>query len=362
MILANYLRKEIYGVMIAATFILLIVLILNQLVHYLNSAASSEISTTTVLQIMSLQVPLLLGYLLPLGFYIGILVALGRMYAETEMTIYKAAGMGGGRILRILLSFASVLTVVVAFLMVAVNPQIENARLQILEAGLANVSIDKVLPGQFLTMGQGWTLYAQSRIKGSGVLEHVFCAQERPSSVPLAAPTWDIIMAKTVREVKGAKGQSPYWVFEQGYRYYGIPGEPKLQITRFQEDRFYRTETLKTGSPSVKAAPLAALWAAQLTDARAAAELHWRLAIPIMIWPLTVLAFLFAPVNPRQGRFGQLFPAFLLYLLYADLLFMGKLWLKNQRIPLEWGLWWVHGLMLGLVLLMGFWKWKTRAS
>src|SRR3989339_1603867 len=99
MLIFRYISKEIYSGMLATTLVLLLIFMLNQLVHYLNQAATGEITTRALFQIMSLQVPLLLGYLLPLGLYIGIFIALGRMYADQEMTVLASCGFSSTRLL-----------------------------------------------------------------------------------------------------------------------------------------------------------------------------------------------------------------------------------------------------------------------
>ena len=73
------------------------------------------------------------------------------------------------------------------------------------------------------------------------------------------------------------------------------------------------------------------------------AELQWRFALPISVLLLAGLAISLSKVNPRQGRYAQLFPAFLLYIIYADLIFVGRAWLQKGKIAPELGLWWVHG-------------------
>jgi lipopolysaccharide export system permease protein len=58
-------------------------------------------------------------------------------------------------------------------------------------------------------------------------------------------------------------------------------------------------------------------------------------------------------VNPRQGRFGKLFPAILMYLGYFLLLMAARRALEDGKIPTGLGLWWVHGIILfiGAILL-----------
>ena len=86
----------------------------------------------------------------------------------------------------------------------------------------------------------------------------------------------------------------------------------------------------------------------------ARAELQWRIAIPLSIPFLVLIAVPLSSVDPRQGRFGKMFPAILLYLGYFLLLLASRRVLEDGKIPIQLGLWWVHGIMLiiGITLIV----------
>ena len=91
-----------------------------------------------------------------------------------------------------------------------------------------------------------------------------------------------------------------------------------------------------------------------LDSNEAVAEWHWRIAIPLSIPLLTLIAVPLSRVNPRQGKFGRLLPALLLYLGYYSLLIIARSALEDGKIPAQLGMWWLHGsaLLLGIVLIM----------
>ena len=82
----------------------------------------------------------------------------------------------------------------------------------------------------------------------------------------------------------------------------------------------------------------------------AVAELHWRIAIPLSIPLLMMLAVPLSKVNPRQGKFGRLLPALSLFLIYYILLIVGTNMLQSGKLPLALGLWWAHALVLLLAV------------
>ena len=74
--------------------------------------------------------------------------------------------------------------------------------------------------------------------------------------------------------------------------------------------------------------------------------------MPISVILFTLLAFPLSEVKPRSGKFARLFPAILIYIGYADLMFLGRAWIQRGALDPALGLWWIHGLalVLGIVL------------
>ncbi len=86
----------------------------------------------------------------------------------------------------------------------------------------------------------------------------------------------------------------------------------------------------------------------------AVSQFQWRLAIPLSIPLLTLIAVPLSVVNPRQGKFAKLVPAIALYLGYFILLNAAKFALEDGKIPVSAGLWWVHlsALFIGAFLII----------
>ena len=100
MILFRYLTKEVCSAFAAITVVLLVIFLSNQLVRYLAYAADGRLAIMSILHLMVLEIPHLLGLLLPLGLYLGILLAHGRLYIDHEMAVLGACGVSRGQIVR----------------------------------------------------------------------------------------------------------------------------------------------------------------------------------------------------------------------------------------------------------------------
>src|SRR3990167_3268699 len=98
MMISRYLSKEVIQSALVVTFVLLLALLSQQVVRYLNYIAVGKIATNVLLELVGFEVPYLLAFLLPLGLYLGILLAYGRCYADNEMLILQMSGYGMSRL------------------------------------------------------------------------------------------------------------------------------------------------------------------------------------------------------------------------------------------------------------------------
>jgi lipopolysaccharide export system permease protein len=76
------------------------------------------------------------------------------------------------------------------------------------------------------------------------------------------------------------------------------------------------------------------------------AELQWRIALPVAVIVLMLLALPLGKIKPRQGRYARLFLGVLGYLIYFNLLGVVQLWIEDGKWPPNLGMWPVHGLVL----------------
>ena len=91
------------------------------------------------------------------------------------------------------------------------------------------------------------------------------------------------------------------------------------------------------------------------------------LAMPLLVFIVTLLAVPLSKVNPRQGRFLKLLPAIFLYMAYLGLLIAARGALDKGRLPPALGLWWVHGIFFAIGMVLLYWEclslwWGSRRA
>lgn len=361
MIIFRYLTKEVYGTLLASTVVLLLLLISNQFVHYLTQAAAGIMPLRTVMRIVSLQMPLLLPLLLPLGLYIGILVAYGRLYADREMIVLWSCGFSKAQLVGITLAFSSIVCVFIALLTLWVQPEIETYKRQILLDAAMSSPLERISPDQFVPLpGDKLVFYAQKLSRDHQHLQDVFVAQRSDKSTSLGGSAWDIVIANEGHQQVDKETRDRFLVLSNGYRYMGIPGESDFQTIQYKT---YGVRIQRNAIPAdnrVETLSTRELLRQRHGHHAIQAELQWRVAQPLSAFILALLAIPLSRVDPRQGRYAQLAPAFLLYILYVNLLFVSRAWLQKGQIASGIGIWWVHLLMFLIagILLWRFVGWR----
>jgi len=357
----RYLSRETLSTVVATMMILLVIFISNQFVHYLNDAAQGKITAKAVFELMSIQVPLLMGFLLPLSLYLGVLLSVGRWCTDHELIALYSCGYSRGQLLRAVVFIGLMVMVVVSCLMLWVEPKMQWQRARIIAQAVNSATLEKIQPGRFqpLSKNNERTFYAKSVSDDHKDMLNVFLANSKLSHKHPGRHEWNVITARTASETK-VPGNGRFLVFNQGYRYIGVPGELdyqkvhfnqyKLRVVPSDEDFGLRTETL----------PTTKLFAMRKKNKDAAAELQWRLALPISVIVLALLAMPLSEINPRSGKFARLFPAILIYIVYANLMIMSRAWIQKGVINEALGMWWVHALFLLLALVLIIWRFNRR--
>ncbi len=364
MIVFRYLSREVLVTLSAVSAVLLVIIMSGRFIKYLAQAAQGLLDPGVLLMIMGFRMPGFLQLILPLGLFLGILLAYGRLYLESEMSVLSAAGMSPQRLLAYTLAPALLVALLVGWLSLFLAPQGIARVEQILNSQEALTEFDTLVPGRFQSMRGGTRVtYTERLSEDRSELGGVFISEQQLASDGKEPRAIALLVAEKGRQEIQADG-SRYLILENGYRYDGNPGEADYRAIQY--DRY----GVLLPKPEVgaevgerEALPTAALLDSD--DLRHRAELQWRLSIPLLVFVVTVLAVPLARVNPRQGRFLKLLPAILLYMAYLALLIAMRGQLEKGRLPPALGLWWVHGLFLAIGLVLLYWeplrlKWAAR--
>lgn len=360
MLIFRYLFKEVFITLAALTTLSILIVMSNQFVQYLTRAANGQIPGIFVLKLMMLELPNLMGLLLPLGFYLAILLAYGRFYVDSEMLVLHACGYGPRQLLRHSLIMATGLAAVVLGIMLWLSPYIAIERAILLRTTGIQILIKTISPSHFRSIDNGKNVfYVDAMDRDRSEAQDIFLARRIEKN---NLPAWDILWAKKGYAKTDNKTDEDYIVFEKGKLYEGTPGRADFRVVRFDqyEARLpHPVTSLK--KEDLRVASTSSLWPINNADPLKAAELQWRLSVPLMVLVLTLVAVPLSRVNPRSGKFAKLLPAMIIYVLYANFMFIARDWVVSGKVPVSLGLWWVHGVVaiIGMGLI---WHHRVRPA
>ena len=350
MLIFRYLMKETLKSQLAIFMLLMAIFITQKFVKVLADASQGEIPAGLVLGFLALHTPVLASIVLPLSLFLGIMLAHGRLYVDSEISVMRACGISEWYITRVMLILAFFMSLFTGGLTLWLTPLSIESTYQLEEKVGAQSGLTSLIPGRFQqTANQQAVIFVHDIDNSQNPLRKVFLAQRDADS-----DSEDVrIVYATSGGIKEQVNGAQKLILNQGKQYEGEVGRQDYRVVEFEEYQIQIAEQ----QPEKKRRKLSAYPTADLiTDPSldALAELHWRIAIPLSLPFLVLIAVPLSAADPRQGRFGKMFPALLLYLGYFMLLMAGRKALEDGNIPEQLGLWWVHAVLLsiGAVLLL----------
>lgn len=344
----NYLISETFKSQLAVLFILMTIFVSQKFVRVLSDASEGDIPGTIIFQLLSLNLPALMALILPLSLFLGILLAHGRIYADNEMTVLHACGVSEWYVTRVTIVLSLVLAAATAVLTLWAVPWALDQEQQIEEQARADSGLTALMPGRFQQASNRKAVIFVQEQSDNGQLNTVFVAQHQHNQGQIQSGS--VVMADTGRVITEDSG-SQWLQLNTGKRFAG--DGRNYQLMTFDDYRLQIKEQPVNEQLRKLEAYTTAELLAEGTPA-AMAEFQWRVAIPLAMPLLTLIAVPLSRVNPRQGKFARMAPALLIYLGYFLLLMAAKSAVRDGIIPTAIGLWWIHiGLLIFGIVLIG---------
>lgn len=344
-IIDRYIGREIILSSLTVIFVLLVIVMSTELVHFLKYLVEGRIPADSLVSFMLNSLMEYTITLIPLSLFLGVLLAFGRLYKDSEMTAIMSAGIGPMQWNRSLLLIAIPVSLVVLLLMLFAGPWVSQQHDDIKSEIKARSESSMFSAGQFNKTSSGKDVFFMaSNDDESGLMSSVFHNSNRGGENAVDIAT----SATSIRDSKN----NLFTVMHNGHQYIGNAGEANFRTIEYEEygvlmpdakkpDKFVDNESRTT----------AELWNETFPPLRA--ELQWRFTVPMAALISAMIALPLSRTSPRGGRFAKMSLALLVYLVYSNMLAVGKTWLINESVPFWVGTWWVH--LVALAILGLFW-------
>ncbi|MRS15374.1 LPS export ABC transporter permease LptF [Enterobacteriaceae bacterium RIT691] len=348
MIIIRYLVRETLKSQLAILFILLLIFFCQKLVRILGAAVDGDIPTNLVLSLLGLGVPEMAQLILPLSLFLGLLMTLGKLYTESEITVMHACGLSKAVLVKAAMILALFTGIVAAVNVMWAGPWSSRHQDEVLAEAKANPGMAALAQGQFQQASDGNSVLFIEGVNGSK-FKNVFLAQirtkgnARPSVV--VADSGHLSQQKDGSQVvnlnKGTRFEGTAML--RDFRitdftdYQAVIGHQAVALDPNDTDQMNMTTLLHTDKPQARA------------------ELHWRITLVATVFIMALMVVPLSVVNPRQGRVLSMLPAMLLYLVFflvqTSIKSNGS---KGKLDPAVW-MWAVNLLYFGIAVVLNVW-------
>lgn len=352
MILKRYINSEILRTSGAILVVLILIFISTRFIKYIQLAVDGTISSAAVFSLLGLQIPAIAGFLLPLSFFIAILLTFGRLYSEHEMAAIQSVGVGEFQLAKNIMPVALVLALISGAISFFVNPWSSFQSKSLLAQEKAEAKFGAFSPGRFQeNASKSGVVFVESKDE-AGAIKGIFAVtgiSEAGKDLQIQTAGSGRFWKESGRDNQRNVTEQDYLVLENGSTYVLEADTNQWNITEYGA-YFMRVAPPESESLSLKNKSIATAKLLENPQAAEWAELHWRLSAPLSIPILCFMAVPLARTQPRKGKFSRLFPAIMIYLVYALLMMNGRRFLETGKIPDELGFWWIHLFAVGLCL------------
>ncbi len=311
--------------------------------RYLADATAGILPADTVLYLIILKVVIAMEVLLPVTLYLSIIIGLGRLHSDNEMTAMISCGITDRRIYFNIISFTLIVCLIVASISIFIRPWAYQLSYRLKTEAKANFRVKRMNSESFYEIDDGRrVLFASSVNHRKNQVKTVFIRTENDDQQ-------QIITAPEAFQQKDKNGYD-ILVFHNGIIYTLNRGNQSDTIARFQRYVLFMTPPKILPSERIKAISTSTLM--RSPQKVALAERQWRFSTPFTAILLALFAIPLSQTKPRRGRYGKVIAAISLYGFFYALSLTVKAWVSSGTINPLPGIWWVQITMsLSLLLL-----------
>ena len=345
MIIDRYIMREIVKPTVTICVVLIFIFGCYTATRYLADAVSGQLPGTTVIFFILLKIAIALEVLLPTTLYFSVVIALGRMYKDSEMTALSACGVSKARVLRPVFFVALAIAVIVSCLSLYIRPWAYQQFFLLRAQARANFDLTRMKGGIFYEIADGErVIFAEKVDQQKDKAKRVFIRTESDDDL-------QVIYAQKARQYEEPATGKQIIVFTDGYLYEFSRLGQKGRIIQFEQSAMplepngnikpkYRIKAASSGSLAFS------------DNSEEIAEFQWRLSTPLATILLALIAVPLSRSSPRRGKYAKVMTAVVIFAFYYNLSAIVKKWVEKGVLDTLPGIWWVQLLLAGLLLLL----------
>ena len=335
-ILSKSLNMEVFRSSIGVLLIFFLLVVASRIVGYFEQAAEGNIDPGIILSVIALRFPDFITLLIPLSFFLGLLITIGRLNSEGEIHGYFSAGLSKFNLIKFLLPQAFIYFFITLVLSLYIAPYTKNLSKDLLVIDSFEEQIDAIQSDEIVSLDDGGFLYVQTADEGLIKGVKLFQVDEDNSFIVISDELLTTEKDKTI-ELN----------LKNGSFYGGLFSESSKIISNFNNFNFEIDKNMSQSND------LSLTKLFDYSSASDQATFQWNISIPITILILLLYGIYISSSKPREGKFSFMLPGMLIYVSYLSLLILGREFISDNPGSI-FNLWFIHGLFILFLFLYAY--------
>ena len=335
-ILSKSLNIEVFRSSIGVLLVFFLLVVGSRVVGYFEQAAEGNIDPGIILSVIALRFPDFITLLIPLSFFLGLLITIGRLNSEGEIHGYFSAGLSKFYLIKFLLPQAFIYFFITLILSLYIAPYTKNLSKDLLVIDSFEEQIDAIQSDEIVSLDDGGFLYVQTADEGLIKGVKLFQVDEDNSFIVISDELLTTEKDKTI-ELN----------LKNGSFYGGLFSESSKIISNFNNFNFEIDKNISQSND------LSLTKLFDYSSSSDQATFQWNISIPITILILLLYGIYISSSKPREGKFSFLLPGMLIYVSYLSLLILGREFISDNPGSI-FNLWFIHVLFILFLLLYAY--------
>jgi lipopolysaccharide export system permease protein len=353
MLFDSTLRRDLARSFGATLVVILTIVLTMMLIRTLGLAAGGKVDPRDVILLLGYTALAHLPTMLALSMFVAVVGTLGRMYRDSEMTIWFSSGIGLRRFISPVLRTSWPVLLAVAVLSLGVWPWVNERSAELRYQFERRSDVSRVAPGQFQSSADGSRVFFIERQTDDG---------STGRNVFIYGRTKDNESVTTARSGRiEVENQDRYLRLQSGQR-----NEVDVETQEKTLSRFGAYEVIvgdkvvpSSDNPPPNTRSTIALLLSPTNPNLG--ELTWRVGVTLAAANMLLLAIGLAAINPRRASNWNLLFALLTFFIYYNVITLSQAWVSAGKVGMGPILVVAHGAALAIALLLMWWR-DTAAS
>ncbi len=342
-ILSKSLNVEVFKSTVGILLIFFFLVVSSRFVGYFEQASEGLIEPNLIFKVVFLRFPDFITLLLPLSFFLGIVITISRLYADREIYGYFSGGLSEKDLIKFLFPQSLVFFFITLLLSIYIAPYTKELSKEIVTLDTLKEQLESIKPKEIFSLkDEDGFIYADNKENESFENVTIYLSNEDYSSI-IIADKLDYDDSDSEMNLN----------FKNGVLYQDIFNSESSVVSYFGQLKI----PVKNDKDSVSGLSFTKLF--DFSTKSSKSETQWNISIPITIFILLILGITLSKVGPRQGRLSVLLPAIFVYILYLSLLILARESFSENSYNAQNYIWYVHIIFLSFSLLTLF---KTHLS